>query len=35
MTKKIVIGLVLVSAFAAVVSSGFVWHQPSTPNCIA
>jgi len=33
--KNIVIGLVVISAFAAVMSSLVIWNQPVTPNCVA
>lgn len=33
--KNIVIGLVVISVFAAMACSGFIWHQPKTPDCIA
>lgn len=33
--KYIVIGLVVVSAVVAMMSSFLIWHQPETPSCIA
>jgi len=35
MKKNIVIGLVVLSAMAAVMSSAIIWNQPVTPNCVA
>lgn len=33
--KYIVVGLIVIAAVAATMSSLIVWHQPNTPNCIA
>lgn len=33
--KSVIVGLIVVAAVAAVMSSFVVWHQPETPECIA
>lgn len=35
MKKYIVLGLVAIAAVVAVASSTIIWHQPTTPKCIA
>jgi len=33
--RNIVMGLIVLSALAAVVTSAIIWHQAETPSCIA
>lgn len=33
--KSLIIGLIVIAAVAAVMSSFVIWHQPKTPDCIA
>jgi len=33
--KSMLIGLVALAVVAVVMASTFIWHQPTTPQCIA